>query len=64
MKLLEQIEHDIWLEFLHCIANGKELILHAERACFVAELPKTATGKIQKGRLCGIERRRSLGLLE
>ncbi|WP_121253224.1 class I adenylate-forming enzyme family protein [Nocardioides ferulae] len=30
----------------------------------VDELPMTATGKVQKGRLRGIERRRSLGLLE
>lgn len=30
----------------------------------VAELPKTVTGKVQKGRLRGIERRRNLGLLE
>jgi long-chain acyl-CoA synthetase len=28
------------------------------------ELPKTVTGKVQKGRLRGIERRRALGLLE
>jgi long-chain acyl-CoA synthetase len=30
----------------------------------VSELPLTGTGKVQKGRLRGIERRRSLGLLE
>ena len=30
----------------------------------VDELPRTVTGKVQKGRLRGIERRRSLGLLE
>jgi long-chain acyl-CoA synthetase len=30
----------------------------------VAELPLTVTGKVQKGRLRGMERRRSLGLLE
>ena len=30
----------------------------------VAELPLTGTGKVQKGRLRGMERRRSLGLLE
>ncbi|GAA1135318.1 class I adenylate-forming enzyme family protein [Nocardioides aquiterrae] len=30
----------------------------------VDELPKTVTGKVQKGRLRGIERRRNLGLLE
>ena len=30
----------------------------------VEELPHTATGKVQKGRLRGIERRRALGLLE
>ena len=30
----------------------------------VDELPKTVTGKVQKGRLRGIERRRALGLLE
>ena len=30
----------------------------------VAELPLTVTGKVQKGRLRGIERRRQLGLLE
>jgi len=30
----------------------------------VAELPLTVTGKVQKGRLRGMERRRQLGLLE
>jgi len=30
----------------------------------VDELPLTVTGKVQKGRLRGIERRRALGLLE
>ncbi len=30
----------------------------------VAELPLTVTGKVQKGRLRGLERRRALGLLE
>jgi long-chain acyl-CoA synthetase len=30
----------------------------------VADLPLTVTGKVQKGRLRGMERRRSLGLLE
>jgi long-chain acyl-CoA synthetase len=30
----------------------------------VEELPRTVTGKVQKGRLRGLERRRSLGLLE
>ena len=30
----------------------------------VAELPVGVTGKVQKGRLRGIERRRALGLLE
>jgi long-chain acyl-CoA synthetase len=30
----------------------------------VEELPLTVTGKVQKGRLRGIERRRALGLLE
>ena len=30
----------------------------------VDELPKTVTGKVQKGRLRGIERRRTLGLIE
>ena len=30
----------------------------------VDELPRTVTGKVQKGRLRGIERRRALGLLE
>ena len=30
----------------------------------VAELPHTGTGKVQKGRLRGQERRRALGLLE
>jgi long-chain acyl-CoA synthetase len=30
----------------------------------VDQLPKTVTGKVQKGRLRGIERRRTLGLLE
>jgi long-chain acyl-CoA synthetase len=30
----------------------------------VEELPLTVTGKVQKGRLRGLERRRSLGILE
>ena len=30
----------------------------------VGQLPLTVTGKVQKGRLRGIERRRTLGLLE
>ena len=30
----------------------------------VDELPLTVTGKVQKGRLRGMERRRQLGLLE
>jgi long-chain acyl-CoA synthetase len=30
----------------------------------VEELPLTVTGKVQKGRLRGLERRRSLGLFE
>jgi long-chain acyl-CoA synthetase len=30
----------------------------------VEELPLTGTGKVQKGRLRGLERRRALGLLE
>ncbi len=30
----------------------------------VDQLPRTVTGKVQKGRLRGIERRRALGLLE
>ena len=30
----------------------------------VDELPKTVTGKVQKGRLRGMERRRALGILE
>jgi long-chain acyl-CoA synthetase len=30
----------------------------------VTELPRTVTGKVQKGRLRGRERRRALGLLE
>ena len=34
------------------------------RIGFVDELPLTVTGKVQKGRLRGIERRRALGLLE
>ena len=34
------------------------------RIVVVDELPLTVTGKVQKGRLRGIERRRSLGLLE
>jgi long-chain acyl-CoA synthetase len=34
------------------------------RVEIVAELPLTVTGKVQKGRLRGLERRRALGLLE
>ncbi|UMG93858.1 AMP-binding protein [Nocardioides sp. TF02-7] len=35
-----------------------------ERVEVVAELPQTVTGKVQKGRLRGRERRRALGILE
>jgi long-chain acyl-CoA synthetase len=37
---------------------------HPSRIEVVDHLPKTGTGKIQKGRLRGIERRRQLGILE
>ena len=48
---------------LHCgvrLARFKQ----PSRIEVVDELPKTVTGKVQKGRLRGIERRRTLGLLE
>ena len=35
------VEHHVGFEFFDCIANRKEFVLHAERACFVSELPKT-----------------------
>src|SRR5260221_2097444 len=41
VKLFEQIEHDVRLELLDCIANWKKLILHAKRARLVTELPET-----------------------
>ena len=34
------------------------------RIVVVDELPHTVTGKVQKGRLRGLERRRALGILE
>jgi long-chain acyl-CoA synthetase len=37
---------------------------HPSRIEVVDELPLTATGKVQKGRLRGLERRRVQGLLE
>ncbi|MFC4783126.1 class I adenylate-forming enzyme family protein [Nocardioides sp. MAHUQ-72] len=48
---------------LHC---GQRLARFKQpsRVEVVDELPLTATGKVQKGRLRGLERRRSLGLLE
>ncbi len=44
----------------HRLARFKQ----PSRVEVVAELPLTVTGKVQKGRLRGIERRRALGLLE
>jgi long-chain acyl-CoA synthetase len=38
--------------------------MQPSRIEMVDELPLTVTGKVQKGRLRGLERRRSLGLLE
>ena len=47
----------------HCAARLARFKQPA-RIEVVPELPKTVTGKVQKGRLRGIERRRALGLLE
>ncbi|RYJ03623.1 MAG: AMP-dependent synthetase, partial [Actinomycetales bacterium] len=47
----------------HCAARLARFKRPA-RIEVVDELPKTVTGKVQKGRLRGIERRRNLGLLE
>jgi long-chain acyl-CoA synthetase len=47
----------------HC-ADRLARFKQPARVEVVAELPKTVTGKVQKGRLRGIERRRHLGLLE
>ena len=47
----------------HCAARLARFKQPA-RIEVVTELPRTVTGKVQKGRLRGIERRRDLGLLE
>jgi long-chain acyl-CoA synthetase len=47
----------------HCAARLARF-KQPSRIVVVDELPLTVTGKVQKGRLRGIERRRSLGLLE
>jgi long-chain acyl-CoA synthetase len=47
----------------HC-ASRLARFKQPSRIVVVDELPLTVTGKVQKGRLRGIERRRSLGLLE
>jgi len=41
VKLLEQVEHNVWLEFLDGVADRKEFVLDAQWARFVAELPET-----------------------
>src|SRR5215217_6538054 len=38
VKLFEKIEHNVRLELFDRIPNGKKLVLHAERACFMPEL--------------------------
>jgi long-chain acyl-CoA synthetase len=47
----------------HC-ASRLARFKQPSRVEVVAELPHTGTGRVQKGRLRGIERRRALGLLE
>jgi long-chain acyl-CoA synthetase len=47
----------------HC-ANRLARFKQPARVEVVDELPKTVTGKVQKGRLRGIERRRTLGILQ
>lgn len=47
----------------HCATRLARFKLPA-RIEVVDELPRTVTGKVQKGRLRGLERRRNLGLLE
>ena len=47
----------------HC-AHRLARFKQPSRIEVVDELPLTVTGKVQKGRLRGIERRRALGLLE
>jgi long-chain acyl-CoA synthetase len=47
----------------HCAARLARF-KQPSRVEVVAELPHTGTGRVQKGRLRGIERRRALGLLE
>ena len=48
---------------LHC-AQRLARFKQPSRIELVPELPLTGTGKVQKGRLRGIERRRAMGLLE
>ena len=47
----------------HC-AERLARFKQPSRVEVVDELPHTVTGKVQKGRLRGLERRRALGLLE
>ncbi|MFC7496671.1 MULTISPECIES: class I adenylate-forming enzyme family protein [unclassified Nocardioides] len=47
----------------HCVSRLARF-KQPSRIEVVDELPRTITGKVQKGRLRGIERRRTLGLLE
>ena len=47
----------------HCSARLARF-KQPSRVEVVDELPMTVTGKVQKGRLRGLERRRALGLLE
>jgi len=45
-------------------ATGLARFKQPRRIEVVAELPRTITGRVQKGRLRGLERRRALGLVE
>ena len=51
--------------FDRLVIRARQVVLVVEVGVeIVAELPHTGTGKVQKGRLRGHERRRALGLLE
>jgi long-chain acyl-CoA synthetase len=56
----ETVEDDVRRHCQQRLARFKR----PTRIVVADELPLTVTGKVQKGRLRGIERRRALGILE
>ena len=60
VTLVDGRQHDFWRVDETRLARFKQ----PSRVEVVGELPVGVTGKVQKGRLRGMERRRALGLLE